>query len=175
MNESPFHISWRGHEIMMLLKQRCIASVCLGFFELLTPHFFFYSYSDSDFPLLSLQAFDLKRIFRYLLCLFLSFFLFFEFRISNIIYSILFELNFFFFFFFLLFLERNMMMVMLMLEVMNPVTKYMGRDVVHGKMSDASSCSMITITVSIIMWPELDSQQLVNFASFFTLLTCLIL
>ena len=26
----------------------------------------------------------------------------------------------------------------------------------------------------MIMWLELDSQQLVNFASFFTLLTCLI-
>ena len=36
---------------MMLLKQRCIASVCLGFLNYLlhTFFFFFYSYSDSDF------------------------------------------------------------------------------------------------------------------------------
>ena len=88
---------------MMLLKQRCIASVCLGFLNyLLHTFFFFYSYSDSDFSLLSLQAFDLKRISDiYFVFFFLSFF-----RLSNIIYSVLFELN--LFFFFLLFLEREL-------------------------------------------------------------------
>lgn len=55
------------------------------------------------------------------------------------------------------------MMVMLMLEMMNPVTKYMGRDVVHGKISDASSLFhdyYYRFYYYVAAWPELDSQQL---------------
>ena len=74
-------------------------------FELLTPHFFFFFsilILILIFSLLSLQAFDLKRISDiYFVFFFLSFF-----RLSNIIYSVLFELN--SFFFFLLFLEREL-------------------------------------------------------------------
>ena len=91
----PFHLCWRGHEIMMLLKQRCIASVCLGFLNYLLHTFFFFSILILIliFSLLSLQAFDLKRISDiYFVFFFLSFF-----RLSNIIYSVLFELNLFFF------------------------------------------------------------------------------
>ena len=87
---------------MMLLKQRCIASVCLGFLNYLL-HTFFFSILILIliFSLLSLQAFDLKRISDiYFVFFFLSFF-----RLSNIIYSVLFELNLFFSFCF--FLNEN--------------------------------------------------------------------
>ena len=78
---------------MMLLKQRCIASVCLGFLNYLLHTFFSILILILIFSLLSLQAFDLKRISDiYFVFFFLSFF-----RLSNIIYSVLFELNLFFF------------------------------------------------------------------------------